>query len=73
MDSSFHNNGLWLGGRKVNGNWEWADGSIWDPKYTNWEKGSPKNSSSEGAIRTSYNKWRHRSDNLSWFICQYKL
>ena len=21
--------GVWIGGRKVNGNWEWADGSTW--------------------------------------------
>ncbi|KAH7718714.1 macrophage mannose receptor 1-like protein, partial [Aphelenchoides avenae] len=26
----------WLGGRKINGIWSWADGSEWD--YTNWAR-----------------------------------
>ena len=73
IDSFDNASGLWIGARKVDGNWEWADGSTWNQKYTNWENNSPNNSTTEGVIRTYYNKWLDRNDTWSWFMCQYKL
>ena len=67
--------GVWIGGRKVNGNWEWADGStlLWE----NWHEGNPDGNRTEGFIRLlrteAEQKWTHYNDALSWFICQYKV
>ena len=32
-------NGLWIGGNKVDGQWQWSNGDVWD--FENWRSGQP--------------------------------
>ena len=73
MLESLGGGGVWIGGRKVNGNWEWADGSTW--VWENWFKDNPDENRMDGFIRIKRSeteqKWEHYDDVKSWFICQY--
>ncbi|KAH7718715.1 CLEC-50 protein [Aphelenchoides avenae] len=59
----------WLGGRKVNDVWSWADGSEWT--YSNWARGQPSEKGECLAMTVKDGRWY--SDDCSQptpFICK---
>ena len=57
---------VWLGGRKVEGQWQWADNATWS--YENWDYGKPK---SQNYLLMSRGQWMDSWRSLSYyFLCQ---
>ena len=74
---SMGNEWIWIGGRKVEGSWEWKDGTPWSKDWNNWKSGEPNpdEKAEEIYIRLDdqfkWNDWPRTT--LSWFICQYQV
>ena len=58
---------VWLGGRKIDGRWQWADNTTWS--FENWKSGSP---GSYEYLRMASNGqwWDYRSSHKRYFLCQ---
>ena len=68
-------NGLWIGGNKVDGQWEWSNGDTWD--FESWASGEPNPDASkkEIFIRIDNNiDWHDYVINVnSYFLCEWKM
>ena len=66
-------NGLWIGGNKVDGQWQWSNGDAWD--FESWGPGNPQPEKPEkNFIRMgSDHKWGTWPDVSSYFLCEQKI
>ena len=68
-------NGLWIGGNKVDGQWQWSNGDAWD--FENWASGEPNKDASQKEIFVRLNpshEWRDWNINTnSFFLCEWKM
>ena len=66
-------NGLWIGGSKVDGHWQWSNGDSWD--FESWHSGEPNPDASkeENFIRIdSELNWNDYPSAKSFFLCEWK-
>ena len=58
---------MWLGGRKVDGQWQWVDNTTWN--FENWKSGFPE--SYEYLLMLNDGQWRdYISSYKAYFLCQ---
>ena len=66
---------LWIGGNKVDGQWQWSNGDTWE--FENWASGQPNPDASkeENFIRMyADNTWHDYDINAnSHFLCEWKM
>ena len=60
-------NHIWLGGRMLDGRWQWTDNTSW--KFTNWDSGSPQDIGY--LMMTSDRKWVDSWNSARFYVlCQ---
>ena len=65
----------WIGGHKINGQWEWSNGDTWD--FESWGTGQPNLDASkeENFIRMdgAFNWHDYVLNSKSYFLCEWKM
>ena len=69
-------NGLWIGGSKVDGHWQWSNGDSWD--FESWHSGEPKPDGRKRKVQENFIRmdpqfyWNELPSSRSNFLCEWK-